>query len=177
MADRRGWDALSKSYRDRLSRKGITRASYERGGSLASARGHGKTPEHPLGAGERVPRRYQKWYNSRYNSPIKMLTDEGERWLVSVPPSDRKLIASHWNAVKAYLFNIPMRKARFWNGDTLTSLNFFTGKSVGGSELDDDGRIHAAGRHPFMTDLEAIADWTYSDVVSFTDIYKNMAVA
>lgn len=37
---RKGWDALSDTYRDRLVRGGIDRGSYESGASLHGARGH-----------------------------------------------------------------------------------------------------------------------------------------
>jgi len=42
-----GWDALSQTYRDRLTNAGLTRADYESGESIKKGRGHGKTPEHP----------------------------------------------------------------------------------------------------------------------------------
>lgn len=47
MAGRRGWLTLSEAYRRRLEKGGITRALYERGASLKSARGHETTPESP----------------------------------------------------------------------------------------------------------------------------------
>lgn len=37
---RKGWEALSESYRSRLSRAGIGRSAYESGASLHRARGH-----------------------------------------------------------------------------------------------------------------------------------------
>lgn len=55
----RNWDALSSSYRERLSRNGVTRSSYESGASLARARGHESTPEHPQqGKGKSQYREY-----------------------------------------------------------------------------------------------------------------------
>jgi hypothetical protein len=47
MANRRGWDALSPGYRQRLERKGISRGDYESGISIQAARGHAHTPERP----------------------------------------------------------------------------------------------------------------------------------
>ena len=44
---RKGWEDLSPGYRSRLERGGVSRAAYERGESLKSARGHGRTPERP----------------------------------------------------------------------------------------------------------------------------------
>ena len=46
MANRKGWDQLSDSYRNRLQNNGITQASYTSGKTLESARGHSTTPEH-----------------------------------------------------------------------------------------------------------------------------------
>jgi hypothetical protein len=43
----RNWGSLSREYRERLARKGVTQARYESGASLAGARGHGQTPERP----------------------------------------------------------------------------------------------------------------------------------
>lgn len=40
MARRKGWDQLSPAYRRRLQRNNITRAAYEAGASLSTARGH-----------------------------------------------------------------------------------------------------------------------------------------
>ena len=40
---RKGWEALSDSYRDRLTKGGVTRERYESGDSLAKARGHQST--------------------------------------------------------------------------------------------------------------------------------------
>lgn len=37
---RKGWDALSDAYRDRLVRKGVTKVGYESGVPLEGARGH-----------------------------------------------------------------------------------------------------------------------------------------
>jgi hypothetical protein len=66
MASRRkGWDSLSSSYRDRLSRKGITRERYERGHKLDVARGHAETPEHGLKQAQKNPVKYRKYLNKR----------------------------------------------------------------------------------------------------------------
>lgn len=183
---RRNWVDLSDRYQARLLRGGIDQRAYERGESLSAARGHAQTPEHPLSAGEVVPQRYERWFNERFNSPIKMLTDQGEVWLVGVPMKDRSVISGHWNAVQSYLFNKPMRKARWWKGNTRTALNWFDNRTVRGSILDENGGIRREERHHFMTKLhrspgaapnvgDNIDDWTQSDVVSFSDIYQNSA--
>ena len=46
MANRKGWEQLSDSYRNRLQNKGITKSSYSSGKSIETARGHSTTPEH-----------------------------------------------------------------------------------------------------------------------------------
>src|SRR5260370_22176318 len=66
MASRRkGWDSLSSAYRDRLSRKGITKEGYERGHKLDVARGHAETTEHGLKQAQRNPVKYRKYLNKR----------------------------------------------------------------------------------------------------------------
>lgn len=64
MAARKAWGTLSATYRRRLERGGITKAAYERGESLAKARGHGQTPERPERA-ERQPDKYTKYIERR----------------------------------------------------------------------------------------------------------------
>jgi len=183
---RRKWAELSATYRGRLERSGIGQSAYERGESLSAARGHAQTPEHPLAADAEVPKRYERYYNEKFNNPIKMLSDQGEVWLVGVPMRDRAAIAGHWNAVQSYLFNKPMRKARWWKGNTRTALNWFQNRTIKGAVLDDDGTMHPVKTHHFMTKLhrspgsapdamDNIDDWTHSDVVSFSDIYQNPA--
>jgi hypothetical protein len=44
---RKGWESLSPGYRNRLERGGVSKSAYERGESIASARGHQRTPERP----------------------------------------------------------------------------------------------------------------------------------
>ena len=46
MANRKGWDALSTTYRQRLQNNGITQTQYTSGKTLETARGHSTTPEH-----------------------------------------------------------------------------------------------------------------------------------
>lgn len=51
---RKGWGQLSPTYRARLERGGITASSYATGASLASARGHGSTPEKAITSVEKL---------------------------------------------------------------------------------------------------------------------------
>ena len=46
MANRKGWNQLSDTYRKRLQSNGITAKQYSSGKTLESARGHVATPEH-----------------------------------------------------------------------------------------------------------------------------------
>jgi hypothetical protein len=172
---RKGWGDLSPTYRKRLERGGIGRHEYEAGAALSNVRGHGKTPEHPLPANKSVPKRYQRWNNIRHGTPIKMLTSDGEQWLTDVSALGRSRIASHWNAVKSYLFDIRMPKAFWWNGRTRTALNAFKPLSVTGSPVDDHNHIGLPAKFKFMTDTDDIAYWTQSDVLEFTQIYKSVA--
>lgn len=64
MADRKPWSELSESYRDRLSRKGITPQMHAAGESIRAARGHAKTPEHPQ-EGLKEPEKFRDWFNER----------------------------------------------------------------------------------------------------------------
>jgi hypothetical protein len=58
---RKGWSTLSKTYRDRLLRNGITEARYNRGHKLDVARGHAATPEHGVKEARRNPVKYRKY--------------------------------------------------------------------------------------------------------------------
>lgn len=176
MAQRRNWEVLDDTYRARLERAGITQSAYESGESLSAARGHAHTPERPIPSNEPVPKRYQKWFNSRYKTPIRMLTEDGDRILVSVSPKARSLIASHWNAVKATLYGQPAPRAWWYKGsDYIENMRSFATRSVRGSELNDDGSIEQPQRFMFMTNFEDIVDWTYNDTANFGDIYNLQA--
>lgn len=65
MATRKGWESLSASYRDRLSRNGITKERYERGHKLDVARGHATTPEHGIKQARKNPVKYREYLNKR----------------------------------------------------------------------------------------------------------------
>ena len=60
---RKGWDSLSDGYRARLQKGGISRSAYERGESLAKARGHERTPERP--SQPKLKERYPNYFNER----------------------------------------------------------------------------------------------------------------
>ena len=59
---RKGWESLSSGYRKRLEKGGISKSGYERGESLAKARGHAKTPESPRAYN---PKQYPTYHNER----------------------------------------------------------------------------------------------------------------
>lgn len=65
MARRKGWESLSPAYRDRLSKRGITKSQYEHGRPLAGARGHGSTPEHGLKDARKNPQKYGDYIRKR----------------------------------------------------------------------------------------------------------------
>lgn len=62
---RRSWESLSDSYRNRLSRYGITKSQYESGRPLSGARGHGATPEHGIKDARKNPRKYGDYIRKR----------------------------------------------------------------------------------------------------------------
>src|SRR5262245_21746630 len=65
MATRRQpWESLSPSYRERLSRKGITPGMHAAGESIRAARGHERTPEHPR-EGQTQPVQFPQWMQTR----------------------------------------------------------------------------------------------------------------
>jgi len=59
---RKGWESLSPAYRNRLERGGISKAAYERGESIKSARGHSQTPERPSLSN---PQKFPKYHSER----------------------------------------------------------------------------------------------------------------
>lgn len=91
---RRAWDTLSESYRKRLKGAGVTRRQYESGKSLAKARGHARTPEHPERA-RKHPEKYREYIKKRQR-PGGGITPEG--------PSDKdQAYANFRNQMQDYL--------------------------------------------------------------------------
>lgn len=78
---RKGWTKLSKPYRDRLERRGITRAGWESGADLRAARGHTPTP--PRGAADyEITMRYLTSVEDRTperQAALKAFNQEGTR--------------------------------------------------------------------------------------------------
>lgn len=74
---RKAWQALSDTYRRRLTNAGITPKQYSEGKSLSAARGHAKTPEHP----ERATRNPAKFpeYLSKRSDEMRQLIARKER--------------------------------------------------------------------------------------------------
>ncbi|TCO52999.1 hypothetical protein [Actinocrispum wychmicini] len=172
---RKSWDKLDDAYRKRLEKHGITRSQHEAGVPLPDARGHKRTPEHPLPPGESVPKRYERWANSRAGTPIKMLTADGDVWLTDVSVRHRSLIGSHWNAVQSYLYDKPMPRAFWWNGNTRTALRPFKAPTVTGSQLDTDNSVGSPEKFRFMTDAKAIVQWMRRQERSFPEMYRTVA--
>jgi hypothetical protein len=69
---RRGWSKLTKDYRDRLNRKGVTREAWEQGADLRYPRGH--APKPPRGAAD-----YQ--ITMRYLTDVQSRDDAVQRTL------------------------------------------------------------------------------------------------
>jgi hypothetical protein len=70
MARERVFANLARSTQIRYERAGIGREQYESGVSLAKARGHAKTPEHPTDA-VRNPERYRDYLGGRQTPEFK----------------------------------------------------------------------------------------------------------
>lgn len=171
---RKGWDDLSNSYRGRLERAGFTRERYEAGESLARARGHAATPEHPLPATQLPPENYKKWFAAKYGNPIKTLTTEGEIALFGVSKADRSLIGSHWNAMRSWLLRIPMPDAWWWpkNNNVDDALQAFLGRTVIGEAFVNGALVGGRGQYELLTHPDDIETWMYGGELSFEDIYE-----
>ena len=78
---RKGWDSLSAGYRARLERGGISKTAYDRGESLAKARGHQATPERPKSYN---PRQYPKYHSER-KELIKLVAQRKEEFFSASP--------------------------------------------------------------------------------------------
>lgn len=73
---RQTWESLSENHRKRLSRHGLTKASYEAGASVTAARGHGNTPEHGLKSAK--PGKHDEYIRKRTKPsgvPVKTVLD------------------------------------------------------------------------------------------------------
>jgi len=127
---RRSWDSLTPVYRRRLDRSGITRAGYESGAPLASARGHKSTPERP-GRADRRPD--YAAYRAQRSKPMRVVTPSGVVTLFGMTTADRSLVGSHLSAVRWYLAN----------GPTGSRLPDFEGLTVTGYTFDDRGEASA----------------------------------
>lgn len=115
MAGRKSWDSLSPAYRARLSRGGVTRRQYESGASLAKARGHGATPEHPREAA-RHPEKYRE-YNRKREKPKGTPSPEDRAYELNSVRDAAYLneVAKLGDYIK---FNEPNVRARVYGGET-----------------------------------------------------------
>jgi len=98
---RRSWDDLSPTYRRRLQKHGIGRASYQAGAPLSGARGHAVTPERPERA-ERKPDSY-RGYLRRRGTGMRMVSTGGVQIVQGLAQRERSLVGKHDNAVRNYL--------------------------------------------------------------------------
>lgn len=118
---RKGWNALSSGYRERLEKAGITQREYEAGSSIQSARGHATTPERPTAAN---PQRHAHYLSER-NRLINTITRKKQDYFGTSPM---------WNpsrAARAFKDKPPaMAKLRFW------------------SQMDEQDWLHAIREDP-----------------------------
>jgi len=97
---RRPWESLTPAYRRRLERGGISRAHYESGTPLTTARGHATTPERP----DRLDRRAEyAAYRAKRSKPMRVITPEGVQVLSGMTKADRSIVGEHLNAIRWYL--------------------------------------------------------------------------
>jgi hypothetical protein len=128
---RSGTGYVSESYQRRLQRAGVTQAQYRnKSFSLAAARGHRETPEHPKDF-EKNRERYPK-----YRATVRAIVQDGDGTAFADIPglskSQRTVIAQYWNAValatgQVEKFRLPY-KAR--------PIRYFDGKTYGGYKLE-----------------------------------------
>jgi len=101
---RKGWDALSPAYKQRLERAGLTQRAYESGGSIQKARGHAETPERPKDSAK-FPR-----YHAERLKLNKSLAQR-KQWLFGSSPK--------WNPGRVLADmnkkTPPIKMLRYWN--------------------------------------------------------------
>lgn len=105
MSRRKGWDTLSSPVRRRYERAGITRAQYQSGASLSTARGHGRTPERPERA-ERAPDKYRDYLRNK-RPGMHVTTTEGVVIVYGMGSGERSLVGKHNNSVRDFLNGRP----------------------------------------------------------------------
>lgn len=89
MAKRKPWESLSQSYRDRLSRKGITPEMHRAGESIREARGHKNTPEHPREAVNK-PREFPDYMRTRSRLISQLRAKKHRLWGTEHKFNDRR---------------------------------------------------------------------------------------
>lgn len=89
---RKGWGSLTPNYRQRLEKAGINQSDYEQGVSLEKARGHERTPEHPLtpGISSKADRTKYPQYFREHSKLIRQLQDKKEEFFGSTPRWDER---------------------------------------------------------------------------------------
>jgi hypothetical protein len=104
---RKGWNALSPTYRKRLEKAGISQADYAAGTSISGARGHLHTPERP----SQVNPSKHGGYLQRRDALIQQVVRKKHYYFSTAPK---------WNqlqAMKPYEDNPPsMAVLKYWAG-------------------------------------------------------------
>lgn len=128
---RKGWTALSPTYRARLERNGITRSAYERGESIKGARGHSKTPEHPSQA-KRNPQNFAEYVSERISLEQKLIAKKDQVFSGSPKYNSRH---SQKNVKSDDRGKFHSKKAM---QDALTALDNYDGSTDWWDLLDDE---------------------------------------
>ena len=139
MARARSWVSLSPSYRERLTRNGINRETYESGVSLSAARGHASTPEHGLRSAQKNPQKYAAYIAKRQPKPPPGSAPPIKR--KSAAQIARELESARNKAFRRFLSVVSNVPHLYWNVDTIEANVFggFTSESgaVPGMTIDE----------------------------------------
>lgn len=100
MARRLGWDQLKPATRARYAKHG-GRELYDSGGSLAEARGHGRTPERP-GDADRNPTLFESYLRKR-GRPVNVITNGGVVTVSGLTPIEASQLATRQNFITGYI--------------------------------------------------------------------------
>lgn len=169
MAKRRTWSALSESYRNRLTRSGITESEFSSGASLRAARGHAATPERPKQA-FRNPDLYSTYLRKR--------VERGKEVPEGILPPPRPTPRDDGDDGPADRFTGGGGAPRIddsigWPGrDTLDNITFF--RSRDGSKNGVDGMMMVTRYNPDGT-VRDIKTYTYNqrDFYTLIDLARS----
>lgn len=159
---KRPWDSLSVAYQRRLLRAGIGQASYESGASLAAARGHAATPEHPERAVKR-PELFPGYLTRKGQRALRMvwrptradgLVPLADRFILvtELSKADRSTLGSYNNALRNYLNGAPNHVADY-GGRTIRGRRVLSNGTLG-----EVRRFELEGSGDVLDDLAVVTD-------------------